>query len=233
MKLLSRLYHNPFISRCFPTTVSLLQDALSDCESVLDLGCGPNSPIQHCHGVKYSVGVEYHKPYLNKSRNKKIHDKYLQRKIEKLAFKKNEFDAVIMIEVLEHLPKKYGYQILKNAKKWAKKKVIITTPNGYIHQKQLDDNPLQKHLSGWSVSDLSCLGFKVRGLAGLKFLRQEGNGNSMDENIFKTIRFNPKPLWFVIATLSQSVITYVPSLAFELFAIYKHNDQKSYKQIYN
>ena len=122
------------------------------------------------------------------------------------------------------MPKKYGYQILKNAKKWAKKKVIITTPNGYIHQKQLDNNPLQKHLSGWSVSDLSRLGFKVRGLAGLKLLRQEGDGNSMDENIFKTIRFNPKPLWFVIATLSQSVITYAPSLAFELFATYKHND---------
>ena len=70
------------MSRCFPTTVSLLQEALSDCESVLDLGCGPDSPLQYCHGIKYSVGVEYYKPYLNKSRNKKIHNKYIQKKLK-------------------------------------------------------------------------------------------------------------------------------------------------------
>ncbi len=116
---------------------------------ILDLGCGPSSPLQHCKNIKYSVGVEAFPPYLDVTKAKEIHTEYLAKKIEEVDFPEKSFDAVIMIKVLEHLPEKTGLEMLKKAEKWAKKKVIISSPNGFISQKEVDNNPLQKHLSGW------------------------------------------------------------------------------------
>ena len=108
-----------------------LQKELKSCDSVLDLGCGPSSPLKNCKNIKYSVGVEAFKPYLDISKKQKIHTNYLPKNILNLDFPKNSFDAVILIEVLEHLTKKDGQKILKLANKWAKKKIIISTPNNF------------------------------------------------------------------------------------------------------
>jgi len=56
-----------------------LQKELKDCQTVLDLGCGPSSPLKNIKNIKYSVGVELFKPYLEISKKQKIHNKYLQR----------------------------------------------------------------------------------------------------------------------------------------------------------
>ncbi len=60
-------------------------------------------------------------------------------------------DAVICIDVLEHLTKKEGLEFIKKMEKWAKKKIIIFT-NGYVPQ-DVDKNPLQIHKSGWSYNE--------------------------------------------------------------------------------
>lgn len=218
MKIISSVYHNKLISKVLHTLVYNLQKELKECETVLDLGCGPNSPLQYCKNIKHSVGVEAFIPYLEKSKEKNIHNEYLDKKIEDLDFPENSFDAVIMIEVLEHLPKEIGAKILKKAEGWAKKKVVVSSPNGFIAQKEVDANPLQKHLSGWNYEKMKKLGYRSHGLAGLKFLRQEVQNDTMGDNLMTSIRFWPKPFWFVIATLSQVFVYFVPSLAFELFS---------------
>jgi len=78
--LINRFYYNKFFSRIFHTTVYCLKRELKDCQSVLDLGCGPSSPLQYCQNIKYSVGVEAYKPYLAESKRRKIHSKYLNKK---------------------------------------------------------------------------------------------------------------------------------------------------------
>jgi len=218
-KLISKLYHNPVVSFIFPTVVHCLQRELADCETVLDLGCGPDSPIQFCKNVKYSVGVEIFDKYLKESKKKKIHNKYLKKNILELDFEENSFDAVILIEVLEHLPPSIGRKIIKNAGKWAKKKVIITSPNGFINQKEIDNNPWQKHLSGWDYKKMKSMGFKVKGLAGFKFLRQEAQNDTMGDDLMSSIRFRPRVFWFLIASLSQCLVYRLPRLAFELFSV--------------
>jgi hypothetical protein len=40
----------------FPGWIAHLKKELRGCESVLDLGCGGDSPMQKC-SVKYSLGV--------------------------------------------------------------------------------------------------------------------------------------------------------------------------------
>lgn len=217
---IKEIHRAPFLGKVFPTLNSCLKQEISSCKSVLDIGCGPSSPLQYCEGVEISVGVEPYKPYLDKSEKKTIHNEYYGKKIEKLAFKENEFDAVIMLELIEHLPKEAGFELLERAEKWAREKIIVSTPNGFLPQGASDDNPLQKHLSGWSLEELRNLGFSCRGLAGLKFLRTENQENSMEEgSLCSSIKFKPHLFWFGVATLSQALTYYFPNFAFEFFCV--------------
>jgi len=222
--LINRIYHNKIAEALLHTVVYELKKELAGCESALDLGCGPDSPIQHCKNIEHSVGVEAYISYLDRSKNKKIHNEYINQDIRTVNFEPNSFDAVIMIEVLEHLTKEDGIKMLERAEQWARKKVIITTPNGFINQKPLDGNSLQKHLSGWISQDFKNRRYRVRGLAGPKFLRKEAEHESMNDNITATIKRRPKILWFGVSALSQILYYYLPSHAFELIAIKKGKD---------
>lgn len=217
--LIKNLYHSPLLGRFFHTLNYCLQKELKDCESVLDLGCGPSSPIQYCKNIKYSIGVEVFLPYLEVSKKQKIHTIYLNKNINDIDFPNDSFDAVVMIEILEHLSEEEGLIIVKKAEKWALKKVIITSPNGFIPQIGLDNNPFQRHVSGWNYKTMKKLGYRINGLAGLKFLRQEVQNNIMCDDLTTSIRFKPRFFWFVIATLSQIITYYLPKYAFELFSV--------------
>ena len=71
MNLVSSIYHNKLLETIFPTLVYVLKQVLKDCQSVLDLGCGPDSPLQYCTNVQNSVGVEAFQPYLEESKKNK------------------------------------------------------------------------------------------------------------------------------------------------------------------
>ena len=218
--LIKKLYSNKIFEKLFPTLNYCLKKELRDCETVLDLGCGPDSPIQYISNIKHSVGVETWKPYLDLSKNKKIHNVYMDKKLQELDFKDKSFDVVLLIDVLEHLSKKDALDILEKASKWAKKKIIVTTPNGFLVQPSLDGNPYQKHLSGWDVIFMKKLGFKVYGLAGLKFLRKEKDESaSMNEDILVSIKYYPKMFWFIVAAFSQSFTYYYPKYSFSMFCV--------------
>lgn len=220
MKIINKIYNTPIFASIFHTLPYCLQRELRDCKTVLDIGCGPSSPLQHCKNIKQSLGVEAYKPYLEISKKHNIHNEYLNKKIEELEFPDKSFDAVIMIEVLEHLSEEEGLRILQKLEKWTKKKIIISSPNGFVPQKELDGNPLQKHLSGWDVKKMRSLGYRCSGLAGLKVLRQEVQSNSMmGGDILASIRFRPRLLWFIIAAFSQVFTYYIPYQAFELFNV--------------
>ncbi|PIX92464.1 hypothetical protein CO134_03720 [Candidatus Kuenenbacteria bacterium CG_4_9_14_3_um_filter_39_14] len=225
-KLIEKIYHNPIFSRIFPTTKYCLVKELKNCTSVLDLGCGPSSPIQYAKNVKYSVGVEAFAPYLLESKKRKIHVKYVQKKIEEVDFPAKSFDAVMMIEAIEHLPKKIGFEMLKKAKRWAKKKVIISTPNGFLPQQERDDNLLQKHLSGWELDEMRNFGFRCKGLSGLKLLRQSDPIVAGENDFMASIKNKPRFFWFIMATLSQVYTYHFPKKAFEIFCVYAINRNK-------
>ncbi|MCX6762344.1 MAG: class I SAM-dependent methyltransferase [Candidatus Moranbacteria bacterium] len=220
-KLIDKIYHTRFFSSIFRTTVFCLKKELRDCESVLDLGCGSSSPLKYCKNIKYSVGVETFKAAIEESKKRKIHTEYIEKKVEEADFPENSFDAVIMIEVVEHLPENIGYAMLEKAEKWAKKKVIVSTPNGFLPQLALEGNPFQKHLSGWSIKTMKKLGFRCRGLSGFKWLRQEAPLGGAGEDFMASIRLRPRFFWFVIATLSQLITYPFPKYAFEVFCVKK------------
>lgn len=223
-KFVEEIYHSPVFGRVFHTQVYCLKRELRDCKSVLDLGCGPSSPIKYCQNIQYSVGVEAFTPYLEESERRKIHTRYLNQRIEEVNFPPKSFDAVIMIEVLEHLSKKEGLKLLKKVEKWAKKKVVVTTPNGYFPVEEVDGNILERHLSGWTVQDFKNLEYNCFGLAGVRYLYLGQNKvtsllYSDLSSILKNIRFKPKIIFYVINSLLQIFSYFFPVLSFELLAI--------------
>ena len=197
------------------TLLYLLKKGLKGCYSILELGCGNKSPLKNFNN-NYKVGVDLYAPYIAESKKAKIHDRYIKADVRKIRFKKNSFDAVVLLDVLEHLTKEEGYFLIKRMEKWAKKRIIIFTPNGYAPQEEYDENKLQLHKSGWKADELRKLGFRVYGINGLKFIRGER----------ARIRFHPKILWGIISDLTQ-IFTYKhPEFAFQLFCIKNKNQER-------
>lgn len=221
--LISNLRNNNFLSRIFHTIEFCVKDELKDCKSVLDIGCGPSSIIQNFPNIKYSVGVEIFEPYLKASKKNKIHTEYIKGKIQDLEFDKKSFDAVIMIEVLEHMSKADGIKVMKTIEKWAKKKIIITTPNGYFPMGEVDKNSYQKHISGWTIEEFKKKGYVCNGVTGAKIMyTNENHVHSLDEGFgFTNMRFKPQSLSFVINAFLQIFVYYFPKYAFEIIAVKK------------
>ncbi len=97
MVLLTRIYYWIFLR-----WTNCLEKELSDCETLLDLGCGNNSLVQYT-SVPYSVGIDLFQSYLEESQRKGIHSKYILADITKVQFEENSFDAVLMSHFLEHV----------------------------------------------------------------------------------------------------------------------------------
>jgi len=213
LKLRSRLFievFSPLYKRVFPGLFENLQKELAGCDTVLDLGCGYNSPIRYCN-VPFSVGVELFDPYLDESKKKAIHNEYIKADVRKIEFGPRSFDAAVALDLLEHLTKDEGAELLCKMESWAKKKVVVFTTNGYLLQGPCDGNYLQEHKSGWSVDELGELGYKVYGINGWKRLRGY-KGSVKYESAF---------LWARISDLTQKITRRCPSQAFQLLGVKK------------
>jgi SAM-dependent methyltransferase len=176
-------------------------------DTVLDLGCGRSSPIQFCR-KSLSVGVELFEPYLLESKREHIHDQYVRADVTRIEFKPRSFDVVIAIDVLEHLDKLAGRELLGRMETWAKRRVVVFTPNGFLRQEPYHENALQEHRSGWTVEEFRSLGFEVHGINGWKRLRGE----------MAVPRYQPVSLWEKISDVTQKVTYYWPEMAFQLLA---------------
>ncbi|HPI90090.1 MAG TPA: glycosyltransferase [Spirochaetota bacterium] len=179
-------------------------------KSVLNIGCGYHFPVDSKR-IKFSVGIEIYEPSLYKSKSQNVHTHYIIGDARAISFKPNSFDIVTSIEVLEHLTRDEGNILLKSMETWAKELVIITTPNGYLDQDEYDLNPYQIHKSGWNVKDFKKLGYKVRGLQGLKILKGERG----------MVKYNPFFFWTVIANISGLLTYFFPKHDHRLLAVKK------------
>lgn len=179
--------------------------------SVLDLGCGSWSPLQKIKKTFFSVGIDIYPPAIENSKKQKTHDQYKKMDVLQVNkfFKKKSFDAVVALDLIEHLKKEDSLKLLKEMEKIAKEKIIILTPNGFTKQDPYEDNLYQIHQSGWTTNEFKQLGYKVYGMRGLKFIRGE----------YATIKYKPWFLWGALATLSQPITYFFPQLAYQLLAI--------------
>jgi len=196
------------IVRIFPDWSLILKKDLEGCQSVLDLGCGFNSALRVCK-ISYSVGVDNYEPYLIESKKRGIHKEYIKADINTFVVAPKSFDAVILLNVFEHLDKENAYSLMYKMEMWAKKKVIIMTTNGFLDQDAYDGNPLQIHHSGWTVKEFETQGYKVNGVYGWKPLRGYRG----------EVKINPAFLGYVLSETTQKITYHIPNLSFLLYAV--------------
>ena len=187
-------------------------EIIPECATLLDLGCGSESPIEKLtHKISYSVGVDISEESISLSKKAKIHHEYKKMNvldIEKV-FAPKSFDCVVAFELIEHLTKKDGLQLLNMMEKIARKKIIISTPNGFIEQNEYDNNPFQIHRSGWSYYEIKKMGFRIIGNGGWKSLR----------GLRGRIIWKPRIFWFLVSRFSQFYTKSHPEHAFDLICI--------------
>ncbi len=201
----------PFYEPFIPSYETELRNAVAGCKSLLDVGCGSSSPIKAFSKSLYCVGVDLFEPSIKESRKQKIHNMCYVLDVLDIdkRFKEKSFDCVVALGVIEHLDKKAGIALLKKMEKVAKKKIIITMPNGFVPQGVHFGNPLQVHRSGWTVEEMRRYGYDVIGISGWKPLRGEAGH----------IKYQPDTFWAGVSLLSKPIVRNMPEHAFELLCI--------------
>jgi SAM-dependent methyltransferase len=186
----------------------------SSCESLLDVGCGPNSPLQHLRfRPGRLVGIDACSAAVEQSRALGIHDDCVQMSALGIRefFGAESFDCVLALEVIEHLREEDALALISRMEQSAKGIVITSTPNGFFPQEGTPENPWQEHRSGWTPKRMEAMGYYVIGLGGLKCLR--GKKAQM--------RWPPRPFWRLISILSQVAVRGRPEYAFEILCVKK------------
>ena len=194
-----------------PVEYLVLRELL-DCDSILDMGCGRHSMVPIVSSKTRTTGVELFKSHFDEAVRSKRHTEYINADILTVDFPEKSFDAVVLLDVLEHLPKEAGQKLLEKMEKWARKKVVIFTPNGYFHQEEYDENPLMAHQSGWEVPEMKTLGFKVYGVRGFKSLKKYSHEHE-ETGGHKT------PMIESLADITQVATYYLPEKAFQIFCV--------------
>jgi hypothetical protein len=138
--------------------------------SAIDLGCGPSAtPVaQGVFNVPWRrlVSVELFPPYLEALRAKRpaaaAHEIWpMDISQAASALAPGQMDLAIMIDVLEHLPRRKALDLLVLLERRARLGVVLFSPLGDIPQDNLDGNALQRHRSAWRAKDWLRLGYDV------------------------------------------------------------------------
>jgi SAM-dependent methyltransferase len=185
-----------------------LRTALEGCGTVLDLGCGPGSLLEHFADSCTLTGMDRYLPALEENRRRGRYHARVLGDLHSLPFGDKSADAVVALDVIEHLDREGGFDLLRDMERTARRRVVVLTPNGFVPQRA-DANSWQLHRSGWSVGDFRQRGYDVYGVYGMKGLRGE----------YSRLKFRPWLLWEAVSALSYPFTYGVPSWAFGLCAV--------------
>ena len=149
-----------------------LADALFDCTSVLDVGCGPGAVyLAHLPAtVTARCGLDAHRPYLE---DVQPHCTVMHgdATVTLPAMPSKVFDGVMALDFIEHLEKPAAFRLLEQFKRLARRKVVIFTPEGMHAQNDKLPNAgrftsaeweWQTHRSAWEAEELAALGYTVQ-----------------------------------------------------------------------
>ena len=185
-------------------------------KTILDVGCGQGYPMQMLNKMRKleSTGVDLFDEYLSEAKRLKTHNHYVKQDITKLMFPPDSFDTVMCLQLIEHLPKKQGEMLLKKMEKIARYQVIVATPLGYCDHPEMDDNHLQKHLSGWEDKDFLERGYIAKHQSLRIFF---GNNGLVHKPISKPV----KAAIFILDHLLTPVYFFFPKTADNGIVAYK------------
>jgi SAM-dependent methyltransferase len=170
---LARVLRNPTAHRYTQKVVDE-----GGCAVALDIGCGSGSLLSVHRPRLRTIGVDVFEPVVAEAQTRGTHDEVLLADVmesdrETLLAPNGgrPVDLVTLYHVIEHIPKRRGYELLERCEELTRKFVVVATPNGFLPQGPEYGNESQRHLSGWFSHDFEGLGYDVFGSDGTKYLR--------------------------------------------------------------
>lgn len=200
--------------------LSRLQKDLSRPLRILDLGAGPGRYWKENELANFLISTKSELTLFDASEEfEKESFPYGMLVIRMLGFvpedlkqiPQDDYDFVLAIDLIEHLPKSQGYSLLYEVDRVSKYSSALLTPNGFVWQPPSLNNPYNAHLSGWLPKEMHKLGWKIqRGQTGLKPLYGP----------YGLAKYK-KANWLVLEILALSkIISFgAPTLAFSFIAI--------------
>ena len=199
----------PFVSRsAFLSYENIWKRVLRGCESLLDLGCGINSPVQFCP-VASSTGVDISRETVDECLRLNVFSDALQNDVRDLHLSDRKYDAVIAVGLLEYLEKSEALSLLKKMESCSNKKTVVVVANG---RGLGQENPLSLYTeqkSLWNHRDFSTRGYRVRGINGWKGLRNDQ----------RLIKKRPFMVWQIVSMVTQPFVYFFPGQACRVIAV--------------
>jgi hypothetical protein len=215
----------PLIQRILPDYETFLSKDLVDNSVLLDLGCGDLSCslvlrlcLSDLKGVTY-VGADIYRPYLEKHGFMNSRENYVLCDASLAPFADKSVDTVILGSIIEHLSQAEGFHLISLCERIARKKIILIVPNGYCPQEMYDDNTYQRHLSAWNQEILNSLGFRTKGIHGLKYLRGD----------IGVPKLRPSILGKILCRVTQLLVLNMQDFAFDIYCTKELNNMKREK----
>jgi glycosyltransferase involved in cell wall biosynthesis len=143
---------------------NILHSVLKDASRILDLGCGIGDYLRQTNSSQYVVGVDPHLPYVEKAKDRVPWATVFNTDgISYLKESNEQFDCILLIDVLEHLEPDDAIQLVEEAKKHCKGIILSQIPIG-VHQQHHDAWNMggefwQTHRSTWDAETVQQLGF--------------------------------------------------------------------------
>ena len=134
---------------------------------VLDVGCGKGGlgamvkTVPHQIFETRIVGLDLDLTLLRVA--KVFCDGVICGSADHLPFRNKVFDATFCIEVIEHLDKELGIDVLQEMERVSKGLVMITTPSHFFSGASILSESM-RHKSFWSPREFKKLGYRVEGL---------------------------------------------------------------------
>jgi hypothetical protein len=185
---------------------------LADCETILELGCGRNSPVLQVGLGKRTVAFDIWMPYVTLHNERGDYLTCKQADILTMELPHKTYDAVVVCDVLEHLPREQVERIpdlFDLMETCARKRVVIFTPNGFVENDHVDDDPYQAHVSSWEPEDYTRRGYTVKGATGVRWVLGKAS----------LPKWHPYSLWAIVAMVSQPYIYNHPQWAWHSYAV--------------
>lgn len=161
----------PFFLRRYLSYHDMMCWRLGYPESILDVGCGRGEPIEyirkHSRRRIVTVGIDIWSPHISHCKRGGTHDAYVFCDVRKIPFRERVFDAVLCLEVLEHLLKRDGMNTVKSLEKITRRRLVVSVPNGLL-ETGISTYSWGIHISSWSTSDFVRMNYKVSGAKGIK-----------------------------------------------------------------